>query len=181
MAQYIPDAQQRLLDEFVPEKIVEGRELATLSAALAEAARPLFQPCHKDLVACLCVQLEYVNAEHEALLGGIRGDVQHDPLDLFKCARGNSQRSRFEALFLEEDGESDALRRLFVIGKRATALPARRAIRQLPPARARSASQSGGGPSRAIQRTRRQSAGLAKMSSGPGPSPAACLTRSIAW
>ena len=106
---HIPEAQQHIIDDFVPLKIVESSELVLLSAALARSFKALFQPCHKDLVACLCVQLGYVRAAHEVLLGGICADVQDDPLDLFKPARSDPERSRFEMLFLEEDAESDGL------------------------------------------------------------------------
>ena len=112
--QHVPEEQQRHIEEFVPDKIVEGRELAMLSTALMDASRPLFRPCHRDLVAGLCVRLHYIDAQHEALLGGIRNDVQHDPLELFQAAEGNTHRSRFEALFLDAEEQCARLRRLFL-------------------------------------------------------------------
>ena len=59
------------------------------------------------------MQLGYVNAEHEASLGDLRGNVQQDPLEFFQPSRGKSQRSRYETLFLDDDNESHALRQLF--------------------------------------------------------------------
>ena len=51
------------------------------------------------------MQLGYVHADHKALLGGICNDVHHVPLEFFKPARGNSERSRFEMLLLDDDNE----------------------------------------------------------------------------
>ena len=109
----LPREQQDIIEEFVPFKIVERNELSTLSADLARACTPLFQSSQNDLVRRLCVQLGYIDADHEASLGGLRGDVDHDPLEFFQPSRSNPQRSRYETLFLDDDNESHALRQLF--------------------------------------------------------------------
>ena len=105
--------QQTMIEDFVPLKIVEHNEQLALTAVLVRACTRLFHPSQKDLVRCLCVQLGYINVEHESSLGTIRNDVDHDPLESVRPSKSNPQRSRYETLFVEDDNESSSLRQLF--------------------------------------------------------------------
>ena len=105
--------QQALIDEFVALKIVEYNEQSILTENLSRACARLFHSSQEDLVRSLCVQLGYIFVEEQDSLGGIRNDVDHDPLELFRPSKSNPLRSRYEILFLEDENESSSLRQLF--------------------------------------------------------------------
>ena len=85
--QHLAVDKQTLIEDFVVLKMVERNEQSTLTADLVRACTRLFHPSQKDVVKCLCVQLEYIIVEHQTCLGAIRNDVDHDPLDFFDDRR----------------------------------------------------------------------------------------------
>ena len=110
---HVPLDQKRIIEEFVPLKIVEFNEQSTLTADLARSCTGLFHPAQDDVVRRLCVQLGYIRAEDSDALGVLRTDVNDDPLELFRPSKNDPQRSRYDTLFAENDDQSSSLRQLF--------------------------------------------------------------------